>query len=118
MSIRAYIVRETLCGYTEKEINNENHRLLEIKRYEDIKPLFNVWHHPDIFSLIAECGYDCTNCDQVGEIGISEDDWDTLKEDGILKEYIANHTEEEKEILQKIDIHFKKGYEDLILNCY
>ena len=117
MSIRAYIIRETLCGYTEKEINNENLQLLEVKRYEDIKPLFNVWHNPDIFSLIAESGYDCTNCDNVGEIGINKDDWDMLKEDGVLKEYIKTH-ENEKEILQDIDMHFKKGYDDLILNCY
>lgn len=105
MSVRAYIKSQ------EKAIRIDNKIIRLI--VEDLNPLFNVWHHTNLFDLIRYAGYDCTNNDSVGCIGCTAEDWEDIKNE----DEFTKLTEEEKSIVPEIDKYFKEHYE-LELNCY
>lgn len=106
MSIRAYIIKRIDQGYDD----NYSYTLIAQERV----PLFNVWHHSNIFDLITSYGFDGTNDDCVGEIEIDCEMWDEVKNE----ENFSKFTSEEIDILQKIDTYFKGGNEFLTLECY
>ena len=106
MSIRAYIITRTEQGYDEK------YRYTLVAQEKE--PLFNVWHHTEVFDLIRTYGFDGTNDDSVGEIEIDDEMWDEVKEE----EDFSKFSDEEIKILQKIDSYFKEGNEYLTLLCY
>lgn len=106
MSVRAYIVRSASSEVLEDG---------KIKRIqiEDSGCLFNVWHHTELFDVIRYNGWDCTNDDSVGEIGIYLEDWENIEKDDF-----KHLSKEELEIAKEIDEYFESGEEVLILNCY
>ena len=123
MSVRAYIVYTDFNKQEyviKRNFNDEEIHCLEKRTYESANPLFNVWHHTEMFDLIRENGYDSTNNDASGEIGIDKDEYynalDELSTDE-FKKIIDLDNGYGKEILKNID----KWFEDndfLVLNCY
>lgn len=107
MSVRAYIVRNEKTIYEDGKV----YRL----KIEDTTELFNIWHNTEIFDLIRYGGYDCTNDDSCGEIGITCDEWEEIKEEGKLNLF---KEKEELEIIKDIEEYFESGEEVLVLNCY
>lgn len=105
MSVRAYIVRG------RGAINTDGKVIRTV--VEDFTEIFNVWHHTELFDLIRYNGYDCTNDDSCGEIGIEKCEWEDIEEEDFKK-----LNDEELEIAKEIDEYFESGEEELILNCY
>lgn len=106
MSVRAYKVIES----SDEILENGNIKRIQV---EENNCLFNVWHHTNLFDIIRYNGWDCTNDDSVGEIGICVEDWENIE-----KEDFKSLNEIELEIKKEIDEYFNSGEEILILNCY
>lgn len=105
MSVRAYrLLRETV---------ERNGKVYVAKMREETET-FNVWHHDRIFWLIADYGYDYTNEDCCGEIGIELEDWQEMKDRGDLEKF---DDKEEIEILQEIDNILKQEGE-ISFECF
>lgn len=123
MSVRAYIVYTDLYEseyVIKRNFNDEEIHCVEKKTYESVKPLFNVWHHEQVFDLIRENGYDSTDNDSSGEIGIDKDEYYNALEELSLNELykiIELDNGYGKTILEKIDEWFNDN-DFLVLNCY
>lgn len=78
MSVRAYIVYTELSEVNfvvkRNALDQELHCVERIQ-YEDDSPLFNIWRHGEIFDLIRYNGYDATDNNGCGEIGIDANEF-------------------------------------------
>lgn len=116
MSVRAYIVREKMiwvnedAGFFQYDNNGEN---LTKYVHKDQEYCFSCWSQNHIRQLILDYGGDdYTNCDSVGEIEISIDDFKELYENESFDD------PEDQESIEKIKKYFDEGNYYLTLNCW
>lgn len=110
MSVRAYKILGT-------NIVNIDENKKRTETITEKRETFNVWHDDLIFWLIAENGYDCTNNDCCGEIGINIEDWEEAKDTRKFKEKIAKMNEDQIKIIKEIENMLKLEGE-VAFDCY
>ena len=108
MSVRAYIIRDT----SAKDWGDGTIARVII---EDAKPLFNVWYDEEIFDFIRYNGYDSTDNDCSGEIGIWIDEW----EEAIRLSNNKTFRSDQNDIIKKINKYFENDKNMVLrLSCY
>lgn len=123
MSVRAYIVFEkTEREYVTKKFEecDKPIQCLKITRYETTYPLFNVWRHTEIFDLIRYNGYDATDNNCCGEIGIDADEFKTAIDELSKAEFeriIDADNGYGSKVINKLYMWFERN-DYIVLNCY
>lgn len=107
MSVKAYLVHRDVI------------MIDDLAYYHDeLEYLWNNWSESEIWDILWNVCIDMTTDDCIGDIELTIDAWEDLKEDYKLQnsDYsvkVHNVIEEHKDVFQKIDNEFKNG-EDYI----